>query len=151
MMKEFREFALRGSVVDLAVGVIIGAAFNAIVNSIVNDIIMPPIGLLLGNVDFTNLFVLLKDGEVPPPYTTLADAQAAGAVTINYGLFVNAIISFTIVTIVLFLIIRSVNQLKRKEEAPPIEPNTKECPFCKSEIAIAAIRCPQCTSNLENA
>ena len=151
MMKEFREFALRGSVVDLAVGVIIGAAFNAIVNSIVNDIIMPPIGLLLGNVDFTNLFVLLKDGEVPPPYTTLADAQAAGAVTINYGLFVNAIISFTIVTIVLFLIIRSINQLKRKEEAPPIEPNTKECPFCKSEIAIAAIRCPQCTSNLEGA
>jgi len=151
MLKEFREFALRGSVVDLAVGVIIGAAFNSIVKSIVDDIIMPPIGLLVGNVDFTNLFAILKDGEVPPPYATLADAQAAGAVTINYGLFVNTLISFIIVAFVLFLIIRSINQLKRKEEAPPAEPTTKECPYCKSEIALDATRCPQCTSELERA
>lgn len=151
MLKEFREFALRGSVVDLAVGVIIGAAFNSIVKSIVDDIIMPPIGLLVGNVDFTNLFAILKDGEVPPPYATLADAQAAGAVTINYGLFVNTLISFIIVAFVLFLIIRSINQLKREEEAPPAEPTTKECPYCKSEIALAATRCPQCTSELERA
>lgn len=151
MLKEFREFALRGSVVDLAVGVIIGAAFNSIVKSIVDDIIMPPIGLLVGNVDFTNLFAILKDGEVPPPYATLADAQAAGAVTINYGLFVNTLISFIIVAFVLFLIIRSINQLKRKEEAPPAEPTTKVCPYCKSEIALAATRCPQCTSELERA
>jgi large conductance mechanosensitive channel len=150
MLKEFREFALRGSVVDLAVGVIIGAAFNSIVNSIVTDIIMPPIGLLVGKVDFTNLFALLKEGEVPPPYATLADAQAAGAVTINYGLFVNALISFIIVAFVLFLIIRSINQLKRREEALPTEPTTKGCPYCKSEIPIAATRCPQCTSQLES-
>ena len=151
MLKEFREFALRGSVVDLAVGVIIGAAFNSIVKSIVDDIIMPPIGLLVGNVDFTNLFAILKGGEVPPPYATLADAQAAGAVTINYGLFVNTLISFIIVAFVLFLIIRSINQLKRKEEAPPAKPTTKVCPYCKSEIALAATRCPQCTSELERA
>jgi len=147
MLKEFKEFALKGSVVDLAVGVIIGAAFNAIVNSIVKDIIMPPIGLLIGNVDFANLFALLKAGEVPGPYATLADAQAAGAVTINYGLFINALISFLIVAFVLFLLIRSINRLKRKEEAPP--PTTKECPYCKSTIALAATRCPHCTSTLE--
>lgn len=149
MLKEFREFALKGNVVDLAVGVIIGAAFNSIVNSIVTDIIMPPVGLLVGNVDFANLFALLKAGEVPPPYATLADAQSAGAVTINYGLFLNSVISFLIVAFVLFLIIRSINRIKREEEAPPAKPTTKECPYCKSEIAIAATRCPQCTSNLE--
>ena len=147
MLKEFKEFALKGSVADLAVGVIIGVAFNSIVNSIVEDIIMPPVGLLIGNVDFANLFLLLKAGEVPPPYTTLADAQAAGAVTMNYGLFVNALTSFLIVAFVLFLLIRSINRLKRKEvEAPP---TTKECPYCKSQIALAATRCPQCTSELE--
>jgi large conductance mechanosensitive channel len=150
MLKEFREFAMKGNVIDLAVGIMLGTAFNAIVNSIVANVIMPPVGLLVGNVDFADLFFLLKKGEAPPPYATLADAQAAGAVTINYGLFVNALFSFLIIAFVLFLIIRSINRLKRKDEAPPAEPTTKACPYCKSEIPLAAIRCPQCTSQLES-
>jgi large conductance mechanosensitive channel len=148
MLKEFREFALRGSVIDLAVGFIIGSAFSSIVNSLVADILMPPIGLLLGNVDFSNLFLTLKAGETPPPYLTLSDAQAAGAVTINYGLFLNAIIIFLIVAFALFLLIRSINQLKRKEQAAPEEPTTKECPHCFATIPIKAKRCPNCTSEL---
>ena len=148
MLKEFKEFALRGNVIDLAVGVIIGAAFGAIVTSLVNDVIMPPIGLLLGDVDFADLFILLKQGAPAGPYATLADAQAAGAVTINYGLFVNAVVYFIIVALVIFLLIRAVNRMQREEEAAPAEPTTKECPYCRSTIDIHAVRCPHCTSDL---
>jgi large conductance mechanosensitive channel len=148
MLKEFKEFALRGNVVDMAVGIIIGAAFGAIVNSLVNDVIMPPIGLLLGGVDFTNFYILLKAGDPTPPYASLADAQTAGAVTINYGLFINALIGFIIVALVVFLLIRSINRLQREEEAQDEEPITKECPYCLSEIPIHAIRCAHCTSEL---
>lgn len=149
MLKEFKEFALRGSVLDMAVGIIMGAAFGPIVNSLVSDIIMPPIGLLLGDVDFVNLFAVLKEGkEVAGPYSALADAQAAGAVTINYGVFVNTIISFVIVALAMFLLVRTVNRLRQAEEAPPAEPTTKDCPYCLSSISIKAVRCPHCTSEL---
>jgi large conductance mechanosensitive channel len=151
MLKEFKEFALKGNVIDLAVGIMLGVAFNSIVNSIVADIIMPPIGLLVGNVDFTNLFLLIRKGEVPGPYATLADAQAAGAITINYGIFLNTVISFLIIAFVLFFIIRSVNRLKRADEAESAEPTTKECPYCKSGIPLTATRCPFCTSELSGA
>jgi large conductance mechanosensitive channel len=145
MLKEFKEFALRGNVVDMAVGIIIGAAFGTIVSSLVDDIVMPPIGLLLGGVDFSNLFVLLRTGSEPGPYASLAEAQAAGAVTINYGVFINAIISFLIVAFVMFLLIRGINRLKK--EAPP--PATmQECPYCLSMIPIKATRCAHCTSEL---
>ena len=149
MFKEFKEFAMRGNVVDMAVGIIIGAAFGTIVKSLVADVIMPPIGLLLGNVDFSNLFIVLKQGaEVAAPYATLADAQAAGATTLNYGMFINTVISFLIVAFAVFMVIRNMNKLKRKEEAPPAEPTTKECPKCFSTIPIKATRCPQCTSEI---
>jgi large conductance mechanosensitive channel len=148
MLKEFKEFALRGNVIDMAVGIIIGAAFGTIVKSLVSDIIMPPIGLLLGNVDFTNLFAVLKQGTTAGPYATLADAQAASAVTINYGVFINTIVSFIIVAFCIFLLIRSINNLKRKEEKPA-EPTTKECPHCFSTIPIKATRCAHCTSELK--
>lgn len=148
-MKEFKEFVMRGNVVDMAVGIIIGAAFGSIVKSLVADVIMPPIGLLLGEVDFTNLFWTLREGDVVGPYTALVDAQAAGAVTINYGLFINTIISFVIVAFAVFLLIRGINRMQREQEAPPEEPTMKECPYCFSEIAIKASRCPQCTSQLE--
>jgi large conductance mechanosensitive channel len=148
MWKDFKEFIARGSVMDMAVGIIVGAAFSSIVNSLVADVIMPPIGLLLSDVDFGDLFVVLQQGTTAGPYATLADAQAAGAVTLNYGLFVNTIISFLIVAFVIFLMIRGVNRLKREEEAPPPEPTTKECPYCLSEIPIKATRCPHCTSEL---
>ena len=148
MLKEFKEFAMRGNVVDMAVGIVIGAAFGQIVTSLVKDILMPPIGLLLGNVDFTNLFMVLKGGEEAGPYASLADAQAAGAVTLNYGVFVNTIISFVIVALAVFLLIRSINRLQRQEEAPSAEPTTKECPHCLSTIPLKATRCPHCTSEL---
>ena len=148
MLREFKEFAMRSNVMDMAVGIIIGAAFSTIVNSLVNDVIMPPIGLLLGNVDFSNLFILLSAGSPGPPYASLAEAQAAGAVTINYGVFINALISFLIVALVLFMIIRSMNRLRRAEEAAPAEPTTKECPYCLSAIPIKAVRCAHCTSEL---
>jgi len=151
MMKEFREFAVRGNVVDMAVGIIIGAAFGTIVKSLVADVIMPPIGLLLGNVDFSNLFIVLKSGAEAGPYLTLADANAAGAVTLNYGAFINTIISFVIVAFAVFILIRNINRLKKKEEAPAAEPTTKECAFCLSTIPIKATRCPHCTSDLGNA
>jgi len=146
MFKEFREFAMRGNVLDMAVGIIIGIAFGAIVTSLVNDIIMPPIGLALGRIDFSNLFLNLSGGS----YATLAAARDAGAVTINYGVFVNAVINFLIVAFVLFMVVRSMNKLKRREEAPA-EPTTKECPFCLSQIPIKATRCPHCTSQLKAA
>ena len=148
MLKEFKEFAMRGNVVDMAVGIIIGAAFGTIVKSLVADIIMPPIGLLLGNVDFSNLFLVLKQGTIAGPYAALADAQKAGAVTINYGMFANTVISFIIVAFSVFLLIRGINKMKREEEAPPEEPTTKECPHCLSTIPIKARRCGHCTSEL---
>jgi large conductance mechanosensitive channel len=149
MLKEFKEFAMRGNVVDMAVGIIIGGAFGTIVRSLVDDVLMPPIGLLLGGVDFSNFFVVLKDGAAAPaPYAALANAKAAGAVTINYGQFLNAVISFLIVAFAVFLLIRGLNALRRAEPAPPPAPNTKECPFCASNIALKAKRCPQCTSQL---
>jgi large conductance mechanosensitive channel len=148
MLKEFREFAMRGNVVDMAVGIIIGAAFGTIVKSLVADIIMPPIGLLLGDVDFSNLFAVLREGTAAGPYASLADAQKAGAVTINYGVFVNTIISFVIVAFAVFLLIRQINKLKREAEAPPPEPTSKDCPYCLSSIPVKATRCPHCTSDL---
>ncbi len=149
MLKEFKEFAMRGNVVDMAVGIIIGAAFGTIVKSLVADVIMPPIGLLLGNVDFSNLFVVLKQGSSAGPYLSLTDAQAAGAVTINYGFFINTVISFIIVAFAVFLVIKSINRLKKKEEEAPPEPTTKECPFCFTAIPIKAARCPNCTSTID--
>ncbi len=147
MFKEFKEFVMRGNVLDMAVGIIIGAAFSAIVKSLVNDVIMPPIGLILGGVDFANLFILLKEGTSPAPYASLAEAQKAGAVTINYGLFLNTIVSFLIVAFIIFLIVRVIDRLKRKE-APPAAPSTKKCPYCLSTIPIGATRCAYCTSEL---
>ena len=148
MLKEFKEFAMRGNVVDMAVGIIIGAAFGTIVKSLVSDIIMPPIGLLLGNVDFTNLFSVLKEGaKTAGPYASLADAQAAGAVTINYGVFINTIISFIIVGFTVFMVIRGVNRFKKEEEVPA-EPTIKDCPYCLTSISIKSTRCPNCTSKL---
>ena len=149
MLKEFKEFAMRGNVVDMAVGIIVGAAFGTIVKSLVSDIIMPPIGLLLGNVDFSNFFAVLKQGTVTGPYASLVDAQKAGAVSINYGLFANTIISFLIVAFAVFLLIRQINRLKRQEEGPP-EPTTKDCPYCLSSIPIKATRCAHCTSELSS-
>ena len=143
MLKEFREFAMRGNVLDLAIGVIIGGAFGKIVTSFVKDIIMPPIGLLLGNVDFANLFINLSGGK----YATLADAQAAGAVTLNYGAFLNTIVDFIIVAFVIFLLVRQVNKLQKPAAAAPA--TSKECPFCISAIPLKAIRCPHCTSQLK--
>lgn len=142
MLKEFRKFIARGSVIDLAIGVIIGAAFNAIVQSLVNDIIMPPIGLILGKVDFAKLYINLSRQSYP----TLAAAQEAGAPTINYGLFINNIINFLIVGFIIFLVVRQIN--KMKPEAPAV-PTTKKCPFCLTQIPIGATRCPNCTSTLE--
>jgi len=140
---------MRGNVVDMAVGIIIGAAFGAIVKSLVDDVIMPPIGMLLGNVDFSNLFVVLKEGAAAvAPYASLADAKKAGAITVNYGIFINSVISFLIVAFAVFMLIRSINRLKKKEEAPAA-PATKECPFCASAISIKATRCPNCTSELK--
>lgn len=147
MFKDFKDFAMRGNVVDMAVGIIIGAAFGTIVKSLVSDVIMPPIGLALGNVDFAELFTVLKQGIPVGPYATLTDAQAAGAVTVNYGVFINTIISFIIVAFAVFMIIRQMNKMKREEPAPA--PNTKECPYCLSTIPIKATRCGYCTSDLK--
>ena len=148
MFKEFKNFAMRGNVLDMAIGIIIGAAFGTIVGSFVADILMPPIGLMLGNVDFSNLFVVLKDGAAAAaPYASMAEAKEAGAVTLNYGTFINTIISFLIIAIAVFFVVRSVNKMKAKEEAPAA-PTTKDCPFCFSKVAINATRCPFCTSAL---
>ena len=144
MLKQFRDFAMRGNVVDLAVGIIIGAAFGKIVTSFVNDILMPPIGILLGKVDFSNLFLDLSGKS----YNSLAEAKAAGAATINYGVFVNNIIDFTIVAFAVFLVIKQVNRLTKGPETAAA-PTTKECPYCMSAIPIKATRCPHCTSAVE--
>lgn len=149
MFKEFKAFAMRGNVVDMAVGIIIGASFGSIVKSLVDDVIMPPIGLLLGNVDFSNLYWVMKEGAAAAaPYVSLADARKAGAVTLNYGLFINAVVSFTIVAFAVFMLVRTINRLRALEEAPPAEPTTKPCPHCCTEVPIKATRCPHCTSQL---
>jgi large conductance mechanosensitive channel len=148
MFKEFKEFAIKGNVVDMAVGIIIGAAFGTIVKSLVADLIMPPVGLLLGDVDFASLFILLKEGTTPAPYASLDAAREAGAVTLNYGQFINTIVSFLIVAFAVFLIVRSINKAKREEEEAPPPPTKKNCPLCCSEIAIEAKRCAFCTSEL---
>ena len=143
MIKEFKEFIQRGNVLDLAVGIIIGSAFGKIISSFVNDIIMPPIGLLLGKVDFSNLFVTLSGDS----YKTLQEAQAAGAVTINYGVFLNTVVEFLIIAFVIFIVIRQINRLSKTNPAPT-EPTTKLCPHCCTEIPVQASRCPHCTSDL---
>ena len=147
MFKEFKEFAMRGNVLDLAVGIIIGGAFGKIVSSFVGDVLMPPLGLLLGRMDFTNLFISLNG----KPYASLQAAKDAGAPTLNYGLFANTVIDFIFVAFAVFLLVRAVNRLRRQQDAPPAAPATKDCPFCRSAIPPAATRCPQCTSQLENA
>jgi large conductance mechanosensitive channel len=144
MLKDFKQFIARGNVFDLAVGIVIGAAFTSVVNSLVNDVLMPPIGMATGGVDFTNLFVAL-DGE---EYASLADAQAAGAATINYGLFINNLISFLIVAFAVFLLVKSYNRLRQQQESVPAAPTDKECPYCRFSIPVGASRCAHCTSEL---
>ena len=144
MLKEFKEFAMRGNVIDLAVGVIIGAAFGTIVKSLVEDVLMPPIGLLVGGLDFSNLFVSLSGQHYP----SLAAAKEAGAPTINYGLFLNNVLNFMIVAFAVFLLVRQINRLKRETPVPPPAPTEKPCPYCISTIPLAATRCPHCTSQL---
>ncbi|NLF65823.1 MAG: large-conductance mechanosensitive channel protein MscL [Chloroflexi bacterium] len=144
MLDEFKKFIMRGNVIDMAVGIIIGAAFATIITSLVDDILMPPIGLLLGGVDFSNLFITLKEGVPPGPYASLTTAQEAGAVTINYGVFLNALIAFLIVAFAIFLLIRWVNRLK----GPAEEPATTDCPYCLMDIPIGATRCGHCGSEL---
>ena len=148
MFREFKEFAMRGNVLDMAVGIIIGAAFGTIVTSLVNDVIMPPIGLLVGNVDFSNLFAVLKEGKAAGPYASLAGAKAAGAVTLNVGVFINTVINFLIVAFAVFLLIRSINRLRRVEK---FTQTSKDCPYCLSSIPIKATRCAHCTSELKGA
>ena len=148
MMKEFREFAVKGNVVDMAVGIIIGGAFGTVVKSFVADVMMPPIGLLVGDVDFADVFVTLKQGTAPGPYETLEAAREAGAVTLNLGLFFNAVVSFLIVGFAVFLLVKSINRMKREEPVPPPAPTEKPCPFCTLNIPIEAKRCPNCTAEL---
>ena len=146
MLKEFKEFAMRGNVLDLAIGIIIGGAFGKIVSSFVTDVLMPPLGLLLGKVDFSSLYVSL-DGKT---YASLQAAKAAGAATLNYGLFINTVIDFLFVAFAVFMLIRVINRLNRQPVKPPEAPTTKECPFCLSQVPLLATRCPYCTSQLEN-
>lgn len=148
MLKEFKEFAMRGNVVDMAVGIIIGASFGSIVTSVVSDIIMPPIGFVLGNVDFANLFLVLKEGAVPAPYASLKAAKDAGAVSLNYGQFINTIINFMIVAFAIFMMIRGMNKLRKQPPPIAFDPTTKSCPRCLSTIPIKATRCAHCTSDL---
>ena len=149
MFDEFKKFAMRGNVVDMAVGIVIGGAFALIVSSLVADVIMPPIGMILGNVDFANLFTVLKEGATPGPYASVSEAKTAGAVTINYGAFINTIVSFIIVAFAIFLVVRGMNRMQEEEEAPAEqEPTTKECPYCISTISIKATKCANCTSQV---
>lgn len=148
MWKEFKAFAIKGNVIDLAVGLVIGSAFTRIVTSLVNDLIMPLAGALLGKMDFSDLFVLLRPGKTAPPYISLAAAKDAGAITLNLGLFINSVISFLIVAFALFFVIKGINRLKAEKPPAPAEPTTKTCPYCASAIPIAATRCPNCTSQL---
>ena len=144
MLKEFKEFALKGNVIDLAVGIIIGSAFNKVVQSLVNDIIMPPVGMLMGKMDFSAMFVNLSGKQ----FETLAEAKKAGAATLNYGLFINTMVDFAIMAFVVFIMVRQINRLKREEPVAPA-PETKECPFCLSTVPLAATRCAHCTSVYE--
>jgi large conductance mechanosensitive channel len=146
MLKDFKEFAIKGNVIDMAVGIIVGAAFTTVVKSLVDDLLMPPLGLILGNVDFSDKFLLLRGGTPEPPYASLDQAKKAGATLLSYGQFINAMVSFVIVAFVLFLVVRWVTKLRRPA---PATATTKNCPYCKSSIALAATRCPQCTSQLE--
>jgi large conductance mechanosensitive channel len=148
MLKEFKEFAMRGSVVDMAVGIIIGGAFGTIVKSLVDDLLMPPIGLLLGGTDFANFFWVLKQGTPAGPYAALADAKAAGVVSINFGVFLNSVISFLVVAFAVFLLIRSINLARRRQEETAAPPPVKECQYCASSIPVKASRCPHCTSQV---
>ena len=150
MFEEFKKFAMRGNVVDMAVGIIIGGAFGTIVKSLVSDVIMPPIGLLLGGVDFADWFITLKEGATAGPYATVAAAKEAGAVTLNAGLFINSLISFLIVAFAVFLLIKGMNSLQKKAEEPPKKPTEKDCPHCFTAIPIKATRCPHCTSELSS-
>jgi large conductance mechanosensitive channel len=143
MLNEFKTFIVRGSMVDLAVGIVIGAAFTTVVTSFVNDLLMPPIGLLLGGVDFSNLFITLRGG----PYPSLAAAKAAGAPTLNYGLFINSVINLLIVGFAVFLVVRAVNRLRGPAPAPPV--TTKDCPACAMPIPLKARRCPHCTTEIK--
>jgi len=147
MFKEFKEFAMRGNVVDMAVGIIIGVAFSKIVTSFVSDVLMPPIGLLLGKMNFANLFIDLSGNG----FATIEEAKKAGAATINYGLFLNTIFDFLIVAFAVFLLIRQINRMRREPEPAPAAPDTRECPFCLTNIALKAVRCPHCTSELPGA
>ena len=150
MLQEFKKFAMRGNVVDMAIGIIIGGAFGPIVKSLVDDVLMPPIGMLLGGVDFSNLFLTLKDGAAKAsPYAALSEAKTAGAVTVNYGVFMNSVINFLIVAFAAFLLVKGMNNLQSKEEAaPPAAPTDRDCPFCVSKISLQAKRCPHCTSQV---
>lgn len=156
IFSEFKKFAMRGNVMDMAVGIIIGSAFTKIVDSLVKDVMMPPLGLLLGKIDFANLFFVLKDGSVPAPYASVDAAKAAGAVILNIGTFIDTTISFIIVAFAVFLLVKAMNTLQeklsdiKKEEVAPAAPTTKKCPYCKSEIDIEATRCPHCTSELKD-
>ena len=150
MIDEFKKFIMRGNVIDMAVGIIIGGAFTKIVNSMVADVLMPPLGLLLGKVDFSNWFIVIKNGtNGAAHYATMAEAQAAGATTLNLGLFLNAVISFLIVAFCVFLLIKGINKLNAKKEEAPAPVTTKKCPFCCSEIPLEAKKCPHCTSELK--
>lgn len=150
MLKEFKAFALKGSMVDMTIGVIVGTALGAVAKSLVTDVIMPPIGLLLGNVDFSNLFLVLKEGSPSGPYLSPEQARTAGAVTVNYGVSANIVISFLVIAVLMFLLIRMITRLERLEAAPlpPAPPSAKECPYCFSSVSVKATRCPQCTSGL---
>ncbi|EEG07285.1 MULTISPECIES: large-conductance mechanosensitive channel protein MscL [Pseudogulbenkiania] len=150
LIQEFKEFAMRGNVIDLAIGVVIGGAFGAIVKSLVDDVIMPPIGLILGNVDFSNFFFVLKEGSKQAgPYVSVAAAKSAGAITLNIGLFINALVSFGIVAFAIFMLVKSINRLKKEEVPAAAEPApVKDCPYCFSSIPSKASRCPHCTSQL---
>jgi large conductance mechanosensitive channel len=150
MLKDFKEFAMKGNVVDMAVGIIIGGAFGTIVTTLVSQVLMPPLGLLIGGVDFSNLYIVLKDGiKAAGPYSGLVDAKAAGAVTLNYGLFLNSVFSFLIMAFAVFLLVKAINTLRREEKQLPSAPTTKECPYCLSIVPLKARRCPNCTSEIE--
>ena len=148
VLKEFKEFAVKGNVIDMAVGIVIGAAFGTIVKSLVDDVIMPPIGLLLGNVDFQNMFLVLKDGTPPHPYANLDAAKAAGAVVLRYGVFFNTIMNFVIVAFAIFMLIKQINRLKREAPAPAPVATTQKCPQCMFDIPIGAKKCGHCTTVL---
>ncbi|MDD2206877.1 MAG: large-conductance mechanosensitive channel protein MscL [Aminobacterium sp.] len=148
ILKEFKEFAVKGNAMDMAVGIIIGGAFGGVVSSLVKDVIMPPIGMALGNVDFKDIFMVLREGATPGPYLSLAQAQEAGAITMNIGVFVNSVISFLIVAFAVFILVKNLNRLRRPP-APAPKPPVKICPYCFTEIPEKALRCPACTSTLE--